>query len=330
MIPAGQLVTQFRKFQLIQIGLLSRVVYNSFKGASPLERTIARKQLSYLLGVHAVVGGALGLPAANIMGWALASMFGDKDEPENAELLARRYILNNGGNKEVADLLLRGLPAWAGLDASTRLGMGLTFSALPFTEVTASRDGAFVVAGSLLGPWMGAVARAVDGYGQIGQGNILPGIAQMLPSLPMNLLKAYDMHTRGINDRRGDTLMQPEEIGYLELVTQGMGWPNKTLSDRHLIRGFEIEVKQHFRDRATRLRRIYADAYDANDQARMDRAIEEWLRLQQMKMNYRMGTWQSVGDLTKAPFDRMKREEGAIGGIATERTTVGFIEDMFM
>jgi hypothetical protein len=40
---ATKLVTQFRKYQLIQISLLSRLMYESFKGASPGERAAARK-----------------------------------------------------------------------------------------------------------------------------------------------------------------------------------------------------------------------------------------------------------------------------------------------
>ena len=330
MIPAGRLVTQFRKFQLIQIGLLTRTLYNAFKDAKTpqqrAERLIARKQFGYLMMMHGTMGGMLGLPIPMVMWWAVAKAFGDEDEPANIELLARREI----GNKEVADLLLRGLPAYAGINMSERLGMGMTFSLLPFTDIKPTRDGTLVAMATALGPWTTALARGVDGIGQIQQGNALAGTAQMMPAGIMNLIRAYENHTAGVRNRRGDLLMTPDELGYLELVTQGIGWPSKKLSDRHLIRGFQFEAEEHFKGRATKIRRVYADAWQSGDNATMQRAIDEWLRLQEMKLNYRLGSFLPVSDLTKAPLDRMKREQQTLGGVQYKSTGQGFLEDMFM
>jgi len=319
MIPAGKLITQFRKFQLIQIGLLTRVLYQAFKGATKTERKLARAQFGYLMMMHGTVGGMLGLPIPMVMWWAVAHAFGDEDEPKDIEMLLRREI----GNKEMADLLLRGLPAYMGVDASTRLGMGMTFSLLPFTDIKPTRDGALVVMASALGPWTTALARGVDGFGQIQNGNVLAGTAQMMPAGVMNAIRAYEQHTAGVRNRRGDVLMDPEELGYLELVTQGLGWPNKTLTDRHLVAGMKWKAEEHFRKRASRIRKVYADAYRDGDARTMDRAIEEWVRLQEMKVRYGLGNFLPLKDLTKAPLERMKREDQTVGGVQYESTNQG-------
>jgi hypothetical protein len=49
-----------------------------------------------------------------------------------------------------------------------------------------------------------------------------------------------------------------------------------------------------------------------------------------MKVNYKLGSFLSVRDLTKAPLDRMKREQQTLGGVQYKSTGQGFLEDMFM
>jgi hypothetical protein len=268
----------------------------------------------------------LGLPIPAVVWWAVAKAMGDEDEPANIELLARREI----GDKDIADLVLRGIPNYMGVNASERLGMGMTFSLLPFTDIKPTRDGALIAMAALLtGPSGAAVARMADGFGQIKQGNVLAGTAQLMPAGVMNVIRAYEQHTAGVLNRRGDVLLRPEELGYLELVTQGIGWPSKKLSDRHLIRGFEFEAKEHFKKRASSIRRVYADAWRDGDSVKMQKAIDEWLRLQDMKLNYKLGSYQPLKALTTAPLERIERETQTIGGVQFDRTGQGFIEDMF-
>ena len=336
MLWAGRLVTQFRKFQLIQIGILARSIHGSFARASQrpegmsemdfkIARGIARRQFGYILGVHGLIGGAMGLPAMNLIGYALAKGMGDEDDPANFELLARRAI----GDKATADLILRGLPAHWGVDASTRLGMGLTFSILPFTDVDASRDGALVVAGSLLGPSMGAISMAADGMGQIQEGNVLMGISQLLPAGARNAIRAYSYQTEGIRTRSGDLAVSAEELDMFDIVTQGLGWPSKTISDRHMVYGALLDVQDHFRSRTTQIKRAYVNAYDAGDRQGMREAQAEWQRLQERRREYQVGNPQPLSWLFRAVRERDEREEMFVEGVPTQRTTRGFVEDLF-
>lgn len=324
-IPAGRLVTQFRKFQLIQIGLLARTFHQAFKGASPAEKAVGRRQLTYIMGMHGLIGGAMGLPAANIIGYALAKAFGDEDEPANAELLARRAI----GDKDTADLLLKGIPARLGLDASQRLGMGLTFSILPFTDVDASRDGMLTVMGSLMGPTAGLLSQMADGVGQIQQGNVAAGTAQLLPSALRNGIRAYMYQTDGVRMRNGDLAMSPDELSWFDVGSQGIGWPSTGITDRYMVAGSLWEVQEHFRSRTSKLKRAYTQAFDVGDRESMDAVRQEWLRLQSMRREYGVGQPQSVSVLTKAPREQAERERGFMEGVPTTQTTRRFVESLF-
>lgn len=325
-IPAGRVLTQFRKFQLIQMGILARTVYNSFKGESTANKAIARRQLGYILGMHGMVGGALGLPAANLISWVLAHAFGDEDEPANAELLARRAI----GNKQVADLVLRGLPAWAGVDTSTRLGMGLTFAVLPFNDIEASRDGMLTYAGALLtGPAGGALGRGASGIGMIRDGELALGVANMMPSLVQNGIKAAVYHTDGIQTRGGDTAITAEDLSWWDLATQAAGWPSKKISDRYFATNALRDVDNHFRNRTSAIKRAYIDASDRGDRADMNEAISEFMRLQQMRRQYKAGDPQSISVLLRAPRERREREALMVEGVPTRRTNQRFVQELF-
>lgn len=332
-LPAGRLLTQFRKFQLIQIGLLTRTIHQMFAKQAPgqsrndwlAERAIGRRQAAYILSMHAMVGGALGLPAANIIGYALAKAFGDDDEPANAELLARRAI----GDKDVADLVLRGLPARLGVDMSQRLGMGLTFSIMPFADISASRDGFYTMVGNLLGPTVGLGAMFMDGAGQIQQGNVAMGMTQFMPSLLKNAMRAYLYKTDGVRMRNGDTALSAEELSWFSTATQGIGWPGKQITDRYFATGALIDVDQHFRSRTTKIKRAYTEAWEAGDREGMDEARDAWRSLQDMRREYGLGNPQSLSVLIKAPMERQERERLMVRGVAARRTQQRFVESLF-
>lgn len=327
-IPAGRLVTQFRKFQLIQIGLLTRTLHRKFKGATAEERAVGKRQFRYMLGVHAAIGGLTGLPAANLISMAVGMAFGvgDDDEPAGVEMRIRREI----GDKAMADLVLEGMPSWAGLDASNRLGMGMTFSILPFTDFDLSRDGFLVLAGSLaLGPTGAVGASMLNGFGKLRDGDVLGGTADMLPSLLKNSMKAYSYATEGIQTRTGITAITAEELNWFDLAAQTAGWPSKTISDRYEIYGMLIETEEFFRNRTGKIKRAYTEAYEEGDASEMAEARDEWRRLQQSRRDYKVGEVQSLSVLLKAPREKREKEDAMIGGVPTERTNRQFVQELF-
>jgi hypothetical protein len=96
-----RLMTQFRKFQLIQASHYVRLINQAFKGAKPEDRALAMKVLAFNFGTMTALGGVMALPGFAVLSMLTGALFGDGDEPDNAEATLRRMI----GDKEIADLI---------------------------------------------------------------------------------------------------------------------------------------------------------------------------------------------------------------------------------
>jgi hypothetical protein len=132
---ATKLATQFRKYQLIQLSLIGRLLHTAFKGATPIERTAAKKAFLWMFAQQLVLTGVKGAPIPAAVLMLAAALGGDDDKDWERNL--RKWA----GDDDAAILLTRGLPAAMGLDVSGRIGMGNTFSILPFYDVELSKQG---------------------------------------------------------------------------------------------------------------------------------------------------------------------------------------------
>jgi hypothetical protein len=74
----AKVLLQFKRFQIIQLSMLAKLIHTSFKGASAQERAIARASLKYITAHMAVLGGALGVPFVSQAASILSSIFGDE------------------------------------------------------------------------------------------------------------------------------------------------------------------------------------------------------------------------------------------------------------
>lgn len=318
-LPAGRLVTQFRKFQLIQISILARALHSAFASADPVERGIGRRQLAYIMATHGAMGGLMGLPAANLVGFLLAHVFGDEDEPDDFELMARRAI----GDPGAADLILKGLPTLAGMDVSSRVGMGYAFALLPFTDIELTREGWSSIIVGALGPSAAQGQAIWDGAGMVTEGNTLLGVAQMLPRGLRDALRAVAYGTDGVTRRNAerDVVLSSDDLDWFDLSLQGLGWPTQTLTDAASKRRWLRSSEEHFTGRAGELRRRYIEG-DAAERAEVRR---EWRELQRVRMEYGFKR-QPISQLTKAPAAKARREAQAIDGVATRPGNRGFVE----
>lgn len=318
---AMRLITQFRKFQLIQLTLLMKLTHEAFKGASVEERAVARRALYWLLGQHAVMTGALGLPVPAVV-WAVAASLGSgDDEPEDYEQWLRNLI----GDEDAANLLLRGVPAYFGLNMSQKVGMGSTFSALPFADIPKDRAGYEKFLTASLGASAGLGGQWFDALGKMGKGDYYKGVETALPSGLKNMMKGYRIATEGVTSNAGDTLMQPEDVSLVDAFAQGAGLPTMTISERQRKQGVVIESTKFYNERSSDLKRDYVKAYKSKDTEAMAEAREAWRQLQAARaaVGFRR---QPLGDLIKAPMEQKKRERAAAKGIEYTTQTKSFVE----
>jgi hypothetical protein len=206
--PGGKVALQFRKFQLIQLTLLSKLVYNSFANSNKAEKAAARKILTYTLAHTGVLAGVVGMPgfaAAAFIANKLGDLFGDDDEPYNLENELRKML----GGGDVARLVMRGAPTLAGADLSGKLGMGNALSILPYTDFDATREGFNAIAtGLTLGATGGLGARVFQALGDIKDGDYYRGLMGLSPTGVSQAMKAFVEAGQGETNRRGDVLVR--------------------------------------------------------------------------------------------------------------------------
>jgi len=321
---AGKVLLQFKRFQIIQISMLLKLINTAFKGASRDEKAVARRALGFIAGHMMVLGGALAVPFVTQFGSLLLKAFGDDDEPENLELTLRRLI----NDPVMADLLINGVPGALGVNLGGKLGMGNVFSILPFTDVDfTSRAGAEKMLVSIMGPSAGLGLKFADGLGQMAGGEYYKGLESMLPSGVANVMKAGRFATEGITMRNGDVVLKPEEISMFDTAFQAVGLPTTTITDRQFTQRVVAEFDKFYDKRTTEIKGDYVEASRKGDVNGMADAREEWSKLQESraKNGYKR---QPLSDLFRAPSAAAKRERSIAGGVEFSKSNRQFVESL--
>lgn len=316
----GRLATQFRKFQLIQLSMFARLLHGAFKGASADERFVAKKALALQLTHLFAAGGLMGLPGFAAIAWLTGLLMPDDDEPDDPEATLRRLI----GDKDLADLLLKGAPKLAGVDISGRVGAGGMLSILPYTDIEVSREGYSEIVTGLLGPLVGGLLpRAVDGVSLIAGGDIWRGAEALLPGGLANALKGARLATEGVTKRNGDVVLSADEVGLVAGLSQALGLPANALTDRQFLANAQYKSDTFYRERTTELKNAYAKAVRDNDTARMAEVRDEWMSTQAARKRLGYDT-QPLSTLLKAPREQAKRERDTEAGVQFTRNNRGF------
>ena len=315
-----KLMGQFRKFQLVQLGLMAKLIRQSFsKDMSSDEKTAARWSLAWMLGTYLTMTGLTGVIGSNVV-WGIVSAFGDDDE-KDLDLVLTRAL----GDRDAAILLTRGVPALLGMDVSQRLGMGNVLSLFPYADTEpAVKDSYTNYLMAATGPFLGGLLpRAASGVDYINQGDYWKGLELLVPNGITNGLRAARYATEGYTNRKGDLLMTPEEIGVVSEIFQAVGLPTTTLTDRTWKADVLYELEQKMRADATRIKRQYTEAARSRDTETMAELRGEWKQLQEMRARNGMKP-QPLSTLLKSPQQQREREEMADEGVALTKATAGF------
>ncbi|OHD21341.1 MAG: hypothetical protein A2Y38_16530 [Spirochaetes bacterium GWB1_59_5] len=310
---------QFKKFQFIQAGLLIGTAKQALSAADPGERAVARKILAHTLGMQVALAGSLGLPLSGALASALAAMGGDDGEDKEAYL--RRLI----GNPTLAQFILHGAPAAAGLDVSKRIGMANAFNPLPFADSgTTNKDTAKNLFISAMGPSAALSLRAAQGMDYMGKGQYWKGLENFIPNgLATNLSKVARYESEGVTNSRGDIVMKPEEVGVMTDALQVLGLPTTVLTDRSWKAGVAYDQKQHFQSEAAKIKREYTEAIQNHENPAEARKAWMDLQAQRVKQGFKR---QQMSELIGAPREQAKRERQVVNGLPYEKTDKRYIE----
>jgi hypothetical protein len=223
----AKIVMQFKKYQVAMATMVMRNAYQALKGATPEERSEARKILGGLFTTHFLMAGSLGLPIAAPIG-ALATVFSwawpDDDEPD-PETAYKNFLADLLG-QDAADVVARGLPAAFGFDFSKRVGMGSLFNPVPFVRTEKEGKEQFnELVLSLLGPSVGVGGRLWDGANKLSDGDLVGAWGLMAPKYLSDPIKGLMLGIDGITTKDGNTRISGDQFDIADQVMRGLGIP---------------------------------------------------------------------------------------------------------
>jgi hypothetical protein len=320
---AGRLITQFRKFQLIQISMMARLLNDATRGANADEKRAARMALVWTLTHAGVAGGIMGLPGFAAAAALYGMLFADEDEPFDAELELRKYF-----GDEIGTLMTKGLPAQFGVDLSGKIGMGQMLSILPYSDFDLSRAGWQETVTAAMGPFIGGLApRVIDGVSYLNEGNYYKFTENVLPKGVADTLKAVRFATEGVTQRNNDVSLSPDEISTADAVLQALGLPTTKLTERQFRVGVSIKTEEFFDKKTASIKRDYVKAYKDNDVEKIAEARDAWKRIQDSRVASGFKR-QPLSNLLKAPQEQAKRERQTVGGVQYTQANRRFVESL--
>jgi len=227
----------FRKYAQAVYALLIRQVLLATKGKDAETRRNAQKTLAMVLMAHASVAGVLGLPteAFTLLLGITAFLFGSK-EPWDWELMMRQEAAKLFG-KEAAEVLMRGLPRYVGVDLSGRLGLNsLLFmhDLRDFEKKTANE----YIGQLLTGAPGGMVLNAVDSWQQLNKAigsdkttDYTKAVEGMLPKGFRAPLRAWRTAEVGVTTRRGERIDEGRQLSAGEIAVQALGFQPASVAE---------------------------------------------------------------------------------------------------
>jgi len=327
---AGKVALQFRKFQLIQLTLLTKLVHNSVKGETPEIQHAARKALALTVAHTGALAGLVGMPGFAAFAYmlnALGDAFGDDDKPTDVELAAYNMLAEAYG-EDMAQVIMRGTPTAMGLDLSGKIGMGNALSILPFTDMELSRKGVAEMGfGVLAGATGGMAMKIGDGLGDIKRGEYYRGIEKLLPKGLSDVMKAIREADEGVTRKNGDVLLSADEINAAQSFAKAIGLPISQDTIRRMKTNALYEAKTSFEEKATSIKNEYIQAKKSGDTTSMLEARDKWRKLQDSRSAAGFSR-KPMSSLTEAPMQQRQRERQTVGGVQYNKDTKKFVTGM--
>ena len=325
----ARVATQFRKFQLIQIGLFARMFNQAIDKESPEKQAFARAGLAYTMGAFLLVTGVKGLPVVGTLMLACGLLGGAGDNDED---YLRQTLKDAGLDKPLIDFFLRGLPAMLGIDMSEKLGAGSMLLPFPYLDGRAmvgmnGEDDGLKVLTAAFGPAASLLLKGYRGAGYAWQGDYDKAAENVLPTGFANLAKAIRFGTEGISSKAGDVLIPGEQFTLFDLASQAVGLPSTTVTNRNLKASSMYAHNEAYTLWAKQIRRAYEKAVADKDSAGRAAAMREW---QKMNAERRSQGFKpnAMTNLISSVKQQRQRERMAIGGVAANKSSQGFAKKL--
>lgn len=291
----ARVMFQFRKYQQGMVYLVMNNIFDGFTraGVSKERQREAQRTLFGLFTTTGLVGGLAATPLAGTIA-AIAEIavdvFGEDDEPFDAELALREYIATmfGGGPEgaEVARMVMKGIPTQIGegVDVSRRITMGDLLFPFPFMrDGSTPRETMSEMVIAAMGAAPNYAFNLYDGgkilqeaYAEDDVDKLYKGAAKVVPIKGVqNLIKGWKLSDTGLTERSGEPILEADEFTAGEILMQALGLSPAQLSDYYTANARRAEVKSAVEDARNDLLRRYAQAKLKGNSARVQAVRKE-------------------------------------------------------
>ena len=246
----GRVALMYKGYGIQMYYTMLKTGYEMVKSAYKGDKAAASQAFKQLAGIHLSAlffAGVQGLPL-----YGAVSMLYDmlqEDYEEDADEALRSYLDN--------DVLYKGLLSeMTGLDVSQRVKLtDLLFEADRFNSDPSPEE---AVGHYFGGPAWSVASRAIEGFGEIMDGEVERGIESMMPGAIRNAYKGLYRYPRdeGILTRRGDPIY--DDITGGDMLTQILGFPpvgyTREIEETSAAKGMESAARSK---RQKLLKRLY-------------------------------------------------------------------------
>ena len=311
-----KLTTQYRKYQVMMAWNYGRAMKQAMAGETPEVKMIGWRTLGVTLSHAAIVSGLKGLPIITPVA-GLLMLWGADDDTEFAEKAkanngyteyVEQVIREKVENKDIANLLTRGLPAFLGLDFSGKIGHQNIFAFQPYSDLEWTRDG---VASYVFDVFAGPTASILRNFGAAGEelskGDLSKAASLVLPKGARHYIDSYTYATDGYQASNKDVILDPRSISLTELLMTATGLPPTEIQNLKFTRGQQFKMLEYFTEASSRLRREYIQANKSRDTVKMNSLRDEWRDLQRAKDRVRPFFNDSPNILTRSPVSDLIR-----------------------
>lgn len=296
----------FKQYGQNMVYTLARNAYQSLKGATPEQRSQARKALGGLLTTHAMAAGVLGLPMVTTLLAAASMLGGDDDEPWDAQVALQNMLADTFGQKP-AEVLAHGLSRLTPWDISGRVGL----DKLIFPDVQEGLEGQRLGEAAMsaaLGPVAGIGINTLKGMQLMGEGHYLRGLESMAPTVLRGPLKSWRYGTDGVRDKSG--IVVQDEVDAASLIGQASGFSPSSVRNAYEGKSAIVQHDRALQARRSALVEQFAMAAMAGDEEGKAEAREAIARFNEKNPNRRIQAMQLAQSVNMRRKRIREAEEG--------------------
>ena len=235
---AAKIVLLFKNYGVHSTYQMGRALKDGFfgqEGLSAESRSEARRKLTGIMMMTAVLGGVSSLPFAWVVETILNAIWGDEDKPYDAGAEFRVYMIEQGYSiEQVEALLTGGWDAMTGTTMSSRISLSyLGLGRESMYELEGKELTAHIleeIAGPVGSILIGAPVQAMQ---DLSEDRPWRAAERVIPKFARDPMKSIRYATEGALTYSGEPLVTPEQFTNRDLFLQSIGLTPTVLTHRY-------------------------------------------------------------------------------------------------